>query len=223
MLQWVFKKGRLSAELIPNPSPQEIYIHVFDMLPLEDVWSFSVVSKSTRERVRNYFTECFDFNNTMQPWFSNKDAVLLRQLMERTGAVITGSTSIAFFDRKVAEITDLNIIVGIEGSMETVKWFLQRLYHSAHPFWPDIVEYIEECIPSSGDIKHYEHKTRKHMRMGALHVTGMCREYKLVGPHNAKVVITVAIYSAIDIILHSHSSEWPTMLHEHLWYFIIQP
>ncbi len=70
----------------------------------------------------------------MQPWFSNDNAGLLRQLLERTGAVITDSTSIAFFDRKVAEITDLNIIVGIEGSMETVKWFLQRLYQSAHPF-----------------------------------------------------------------------------------------
>ncbi|PBK84471.1 hypothetical protein ARMGADRAFT_1037185 [Armillaria gallica] len=122
------------------------------MLPLEDVWSFSVVSRSARERVHNYFTEHFDFNNTMQPWFSNDDAVLLRQLMERTGAVITGSTSIAFFDRKVAEITDLNIIVGIEGSVETA------------------------CAENTN------------------------------GPHDAKVIITVAIYSAIDVILHSHST-----------------
>ncbi len=140
------------------------------MLPIEDVWFFSVVSQSARKRVCNYFTEQFNFNNTMQPWFSNDDTVSLRQLMKRTGAVITGSTLIAFFDRKVAETTNSNIIVEIEGSVETVKWFLQRSYHSTHPSRPDIAEYIKESIPSSRDMKHYEHKTRKHMRIGARRV-----------------------------------------------------
>jgi hypothetical protein len=112
-----------------------------------DVIHFGQINKTARIAVTNYSQLNFDINRILSPYFSEEDIKSFRLLQLITGAVISGSTVVQFFDRTTYPGSDLDIYVERQYCRDVAYWLMSRGYEYT-PLKPDQPKSFVEAFKS---------------------------------------------------------------------------
>ena len=93
-----------------------------------DLIHFGQINKAARIAVTNYSQLNFDIKRVLSPYFSEEDIKSFRMVQLMTGAVISGSTVVQFFDRTTYPGSDLDIYVEHQYCRDVAWWLVSRGY-----------------------------------------------------------------------------------------------
>lgn len=89
---------------------------------------YSQVSTATHDAVSSYIGRTFQLRRVLGRYFSDDDILELRRIQYSTGALISGSTALQFFDRSHYPESDLDIYVGFDGRQDIALWLEEKGY-----------------------------------------------------------------------------------------------
>jgi len=125
----------------------DIWGNIFDELSPVDVIHFGQINKAARIAVTNYSQLNFDIKRMLSPYFSEEDIKSFRLVQLITGAVISGSTAVQFFDRTTYPGSDLDIYVEHQYCRDVAYWLVSRGYEYK-PSKPDQPKSFVEAFKS---------------------------------------------------------------------------
>lgn len=99
----------------------QILQHFFAFWEINDLITLSYLSSWLRGVYKRYQSDVWNIDRFLGSWFP--DASGFRRVMRSTGAVISGSQVLQFFDRVRYIDSDLDIFLGVGGSMEMGRYF----------------------------------------------------------------------------------------------------
>lgn len=121
----VHKLSRFESILLSVTEPLLIYIISF--WDLRDILTCGTLSSVLQNIVRYYKTCVWDPDRFFRPWFKD-DAKLFRGILQRCGAVVSGSQILQFFDRTRYFDSDMDIFLRIGGVCEMGCWLTEQGY-----------------------------------------------------------------------------------------------
>ena len=99
----------------------------------KDLISYSQASRDTRRSAATYGRQAFQIRHSLVKFMAEDDVRSFREVMRRTGTVITGSVVVHFFARTSVGDADLDLVVdvtlaGISVRIRVVVVFFDELY-----------------------------------------------------------------------------------------------
>ncbi|KAF6752406.1 hypothetical protein DFP72DRAFT_849880 [Ephemerocybe angulata] len=102
-------------------------IRLFDLLTRPELVRLSCTSSTVKEYVDIYSEDAWNISNFLDLWFDSPYE--FRSYMALTGAVLTGSQAIRFFDRRQPDpSSDLDIVTRIGGTMSLCLYLEEQGY-----------------------------------------------------------------------------------------------
>ena len=83
---------------------------------------YARVCRTTKNAVSSYIRRTFKLEGILGPYFSETQILELRRLQFESGALISGSTALQFFDRSFYPDSDLDIYVQFDNKREIALW-----------------------------------------------------------------------------------------------------
>lgn len=175
-------------------------------MPPNAVCQFSRVSKDAYYMVKTYITRTFSILHLLMRFFGWDGAFVFWQLMASTGALISGSSALQFFDRTYYPEADLDVYLEERRVLEVANWLLTQGY-----FYVPRIEDV--ALTLAQVINHYsmfEPPTRDamlplspHSYSGATMVLTFENAMR-----RKKVQLITADFCPLQLILRFHSSKF---------------
>lgn len=83
---------------------------------------YARICRTAKYAVSSYIRRTFKLERLLGPFFSETQILEFRRLQFETGALISGSTALQFFDRSFYPDSDLDIYVHFENMREIALW-----------------------------------------------------------------------------------------------------
>jgi len=127
---------------------------VMSMVSLRDILSLGAVSRGGYSACQEYLTTAWSFHRFFRKWFD--DTKGLRNVLRLTGAVISGSQALQFFERTQYPNSDLDIFLQSNKLQILVQWLLQSGYEfSSQRNYGFTLTPTGDIIPNARNIPPY--------------------------------------------------------------------
>lgn len=100
----------------------DIWITIFGMLPIRELWRLAQTCSMMKELVETYKRSAFNFPGLLQPFIHSEHVDSFREMLHVTGGVISGSIVLQYLERVRFESSDLDIYVFRDKQADAVKW-----------------------------------------------------------------------------------------------------
>ncbi|KAJ7476315.1 hypothetical protein B0H11DRAFT_1917533 [Mycena galericulata] len=118
--------------------------YLFSFWDPHDILKFSRSSSVIQGILQQYRQLVWDPDTYFQPWFREPTA-LFRSTLRETGAIVSGSQILQFFDRIKYLNSDLDIFLRIGGVLQMARWLVRQGYHLT-PEQPDYETFHRNVI-----------------------------------------------------------------------------
>lgn len=120
--------------------PERTILRMFSFLSPADVVTLAKSSRYLRSIAQFYMSHAWDFHTFFSSWFPGRTECF-RDLLDHTGAVVSGSQALQFFDRVQYPDSDLDIFVRAGGFYPLVTFLAGEGYASFLPKAPTGQQY----------------------------------------------------------------------------------
>ena len=112
--------------------------------------SLGASSVMLRGVYKRYCADVWNINRRLRTWFPNP--ALFRKKLRDTGAIISGSQALQYFDREQYEGSDLDIYVSRSGAILLGHWLegIGYKYHGKDPSYDFLQHLITDTTPTHG-------------------------------------------------------------------------
>ncbi|TFK63310.1 hypothetical protein BDN72DRAFT_964018 [Pluteus cervinus] len=189
--------------------------HVFPRLSARQLVRFSQTDKFNYASVSDYSTYAFSITKTLGHYFTPDQITAFRILQAQTGAIISGSTALQFFDRTYYPESDLDLYVTDEDAEPLIDWIMGIGYNPQAPInRPGKDEPQSKCT-AKGHIESCQCSVTigtftdpKFAEYGPLasEIVGVYTFLKTFGGRERKVQVVTAIDSPCEVMLRFHST-----------------
>ncbi|KAI5895918.1 uncharacterized protein SCHCODRAFT_0106346 [Schizophyllum commune H4-8] len=180
--------------------PDPCDVPLCSCLDAKDLVNYSQACKDTRRSAAAYGRMAFQIRHSLSTFMAEKDVRPFRDVMRRTGTVITGSVAIHFFARTPVDDDDLNLVIEWKHSKDLFS-FIQSLGYVYVP------RPTQEKSTVSAVNYAYLRYTHRDQYLGALPNTVL--DVLPFARGTTFIRVMIANFSAMDTILSFHST--PTM------------
>lgn len=171
-----------------------------------DRLQYSKANKEACSHVESFNRRAFQVEKVLSPYFSPEEIVEFRKLQYSTGALISGSTALQFFDCSVYPDSDLDLYVELDWC-QSIADFLQRIAYTYRPTKkqpPSFDSALEYTLGLDfehawDDIDNNQEGFEGYIYNGIAGVFDFVRDHK-------KVQIIACHSCVMDVILGFHSS-----------------
>lgn len=178
-----------------------IYDLIFSCLPPLAVIYCSRTCRLLYRACKDFNQRSYNITKHLAYFFNNPS--WFRSIQASTGAVISGSNAIQFFDRSFYDTSDLDIFVGQSFAMEIARWLIESEGYFYRPFGSDnadIAKSLTFTPIGRNDING--RSLHSHEYRG----TGMSRIFEFLREGNKKIQLITTIVSPLHCILSFHST-----------------
>ena len=162
------------------------------MLSPITIVKLATISLEAKNLVNDYLAYTFDVNHLLRRFFT--DPISFRAMQARTGAIISGSFAVQFFDRVFFPNSDLDLYTPYDTALEVSNWLETNGYFFTGMTYP------KSSHRSLGSTNTTDSKSYQHSKIKC--VLTFIRKYT----PQEKVQIIVAIHSPISLILSFYAS-----------------
>ncbi|KAL0953610.1 hypothetical protein HGRIS_004818 [Hohenbuehelia grisea] len=199
----------------PLPSKLAEFMHmnspvmdpILDYLSPADIVHYSQTSVGSNEAVNGYIFRAFSLERTLLPFFPSLDQYdSFRDLQERTGVLISGSTALSFFERAPPYTADSDLDLYVEQTYahDVGSWLLTQ---TDYKFAPG--KYQDASFEKNLNATISPVSAAKLLAVDSLtvyHMRGVCGVFDFKADDGRKIQLIVAKRAPLDIILNFHSS-----------------
>ncbi|KAJ7590234.1 hypothetical protein C8J56DRAFT_1140083 [Mycena floridula] len=169
---------------------------LFSCLGARDLVAFSKISRQGHESISAYRNRAYSINKLLSPYFGLQGIDEFRAIQSLTGALISGSTALQFFDRSFYKGSDLDVYVEKRYSAE-LALFLQRIGYTFMP--------RKNQTPRLPDALNKIHRGTVKFNGGLYSGRGIADVYDF-RKGEKKIQLIAARSCPMDIILSFHST-----------------
>ncbi|RDB26109.1 hypothetical protein Hypma_006894 [Hypsizygus marmoreus] len=113
-------------------------------LPPRELIRFGATTRANDEVVSSYMSRAFTIDDLLSTYFTPSQITQFRLVQGRTGAIISGSTAVEFFDRQRFEGSDLDVYIEHASAEILGLWLLESGYSFLprsfqNPVFPDVL------------------------------------------------------------------------------------
>lgn len=127
-----------------------IYDTLFAYLSPASIFRTARTCHIARQASIDYQSRAFDIHRHLKRFFA--DPVGFRALQAQTGAVISGSNALQFFDRDIYPDSDLDIFVNVGNALDVCTWIAQGAGYG-YSFEPNEIQRAEGLFTFSDAIE----------------------------------------------------------------------
>jgi len=172
---------------------------IFDNLQPKELLRYSQASRTTHDAVSSYIRRNFILQRVLGRYFSDNDILELRHMQYNTGALISGSTVLQFFDRSYYPESDLDIYVRFDCRRDIALW-LEKKGYTMQPYaknpGANLCDVLDEMTMQPSDDPFYP---------GSFIILEFLKNR---GDIKSKIQLLLANDCPIASILRFHSSEY---------------
>jgi hypothetical protein len=169
--------------------------------PLES-HRLSLTSRGAYEAISSFRRRAFCIDKILAPFISDQSS--FHRLMDTTGAVISGSQAVHFFERTLPNYeADLDVYVE-QCSVNQLAFFL--ISKEGYFYIPKSIKIMTEHDTLSEDGTESEDSTESDDSTSYHSGSGIAGVYDLLHPNGKKIQLIAAIEATMTIILRFHSS-----------------
>ncbi|KAJ7829047.1 hypothetical protein B0H13DRAFT_1916682 [Mycena leptocephala] len=107
---------------------KDLLAHLLSFWDPTDITVFSATSYVAHGLIKHYCELVWDVDTYFQPWFRD-GTEKLRNALRQSGAIVSGSQIIQFFDRTKYPGSDMDIFLRIGGVLNMTRWLTAQGYH----------------------------------------------------------------------------------------------
>lgn len=176
-----------------------IYDTIFDACSAKALVLLLRTCQTIHSSVKNYLKRAYNVERVLRRYFS--DPMAFRYLQACTGALVSGSTALQFFDRSFYPESDLNVYVSMPWRIQLGQFLIAAGYCFEHDSLqhPDFSVAVSEPRVLTATAMHGKFK-------GIAGVFTFTR--KQSDGSKLRVQIIVAVRSPVEVILRFPSSEF---------------
>ncbi|TRM60861.1 hypothetical protein BD626DRAFT_406670 [Schizophyllum amplum] len=169
-----------------------------------DLLRYALVCRDTHRTVMSYRTRAFDIRHTLRAFFSDPEIIQLRETLGLTGAVISGSVAVQFFDRCRFAHCDLDLYVERHAVRQLFAFLVGVGYtYRPKPFQPPTIQDI--LRPGGALRRNTGEDTGDDTEYDGLSICGVFNFRRPSYP-DAVVQVLVAKHTVVDVLLGFHST-----------------
>lgn len=187
-----------------------IYDTLFTYLSPASIFRTARTCHVARQASIDYQSRAFDIHRHLRRFFA--DPVGFRVLQAQTGAVISGSNALQFFDRDIYPDSDLDIFVNVGNALDVCTWISQNAGHE-YSFEPNEIQQAEGLFTYSDAVEIFDvhHNSvnldwNRYEESAAYSVINFVSAVGFPGMRKVQVIATSS--TPMANILRFHSSMW---------------
>lgn len=190
-----------------------IYDTLFAHLSPASIFRTARTCHIARQASIDYQSRAFDIHRHLTRFFA--DPVGFRVLQAQTGAVISGSNALQFFDRDIYPDSDLDIFVNVGNALDVCTWIAQSAGYG-YSFEPNEIQRDEGLFTYSDAIAIFgvHHNSvnldwNRYEESAAYSVINFVSASGILGTRKVQVIATSS--TPMANILKFHSSMWSSL------------
>ncbi|TRM55925.1 hypothetical protein BD626DRAFT_415175, partial [Schizophyllum amplum] len=181
-------------------SPDSCDDLICSCLDTDDLIRYALVCRDTYRTVTSYRARAFDIRRTLGPFFDDTEIIQLRRTLGTSGAVISGSVAVQFFERRLFDGCDLDLYV----ERHTVSHVFAFLGGCGYAYRPNSGQppTLQDVLNNGGSLcRDTSEDTSYAMRS----ICGVFNFARRSSPDTI-IQVLVATHTVLDVILGFHST-----------------
>ena len=185
-------------------SVDQLYDSLLESSSPANIFRLARVSRAHQASVQSFIPRAFNINRHLERYFP--DALAFRSLQARTGALVSGSSALQFFNRQIYADSDLDIYVSLKRSREVCEWVMEQGFR-----------YLSKAGQLTTFDTAFSQMMSHHLDLDLeYNLHGISSVFTFVKPkrrgsrNDTQVQVVVATRTPMQVVLKFHSSMLPS-------------